>query len=66
MSERLIPGAVAPDFTLKNSEGHDVSLKDYRGRNTVVYFYPAASTPGCTERGLRLQGLPPFAAAGRL
>ena len=49
MSERLIPGAVAPDFSLKNSEGHDVSLKDFRGRSMVVYFYPAASTPGCTK-----------------
>lgn len=49
MSERLISGALAPDFTLKNSEGHDVSLTDFRGRNTVVYFYPAASTPGCTK-----------------
>ncbi|WP_427130701.1 thioredoxin-dependent thiol peroxidase [Pseudarthrobacter sp. S9] len=49
MPERLIPGAPAPDFTLKNSEGRDVSLKDFRGRKTVVYFYPAASTPGCTK-----------------
>ncbi|KQR82550.1 peroxiredoxin [Arthrobacter sp. Leaf337] len=49
MAERLTPGTPAPDFTLKDSAGKDVSLKDYRGRNTVVYFYPAASTPGCTK-----------------
>lgn len=50
MPERLIPGAPAPDFTLKNSEGQDVSLKSFRGCSTVVYFYPAASTPGCTKQ----------------
>lgn len=49
LAERLIPGTPAPDFTLKDSAGNDVSLKDYRGRNTIVYFYPAASTPGCTK-----------------
>ena len=50
MPERLIPGDPAPAFTLKNSEGQDVSLSDFRGRSTVVYFYPAASTPGCTTQ----------------
>ena len=50
MPERLIPGDPAPAFTLKNSEGRDVSLSDFRGRSTVVYFYPAASTPGCTKQ----------------
>lgn len=50
MPERLIPGDTAPAFTLKNSEGHEVSLGDYLGRSTVVYFYPAASTPGCTKQ----------------
>ncbi len=49
MPERLVPGDPAPDFTLKNAEGQDVSLKAHRGRSTVVYFYPAASTPGCTK-----------------
>jgi peroxiredoxin Q/BCP len=49
LTERLIPGSPAPDFTLKDSAGKDVSLKDYRGRNTIVYFYPAATTPGCTK-----------------
>ncbi len=50
MPERLTPGAPAPDFTLKNTAGEDVSLRDFRGRSTVVYFYPAASTPGCTKQ----------------
>ncbi|QCO99030.1 thioredoxin-dependent thiol peroxidase [Arthrobacter sp. 24S4-2] len=50
MAERLTPGTPAPDFTLKDSAGNDVSLQDFRGRNTIVYFYPAASTPGCTKQ----------------
>jgi peroxiredoxin Q/BCP len=50
LPEKLIPGAPAPDFTLKNSAGEDVSLRDFRGRSTVIYFYPAASTPGCTKQ----------------
>lgn len=50
MAERLNPGDVAPDFTLKNSEGADISLSGYRGRHTIVYFYPAAATPGCTKQ----------------
>jgi len=50
LTERLIPGDPAPAFTLKNSVGQDVSLGDFLGRSTVVYFYPAASTPGCTKQ----------------
>ena len=49
MPERLVPGDLAPDFTLQNAQGQDVSLGAFRGRNTVVYFYPAAATPGCTK-----------------
>ncbi len=42
-------GSLAPVFTLKNSAGENISLKDFRGENNVVlYFYPKASTPGCT------------------
>lgn len=42
-------GNLAPAFTLKNQTGIDVTLKDYRGKkNIVLYFYPKASTPGCT------------------
>ncbi|MDQ7805005.1 thioredoxin-dependent thiol peroxidase [Amycolatopsis sp. A133] len=50
MTERLSPGDDAPDFTLPDSEGKEVSLRDFRGRSVVVYFYPAASTPGCTKQ----------------
>jgi len=50
LPERLIPGDTAPAFTLKNPDGKDVSLKDFLGRSTVVYSYPAASTPGCTKQ----------------
>jgi len=48
MAQRLSIGDQAPDFTLPDSEGNKVSLSGFRGRNVVVYFYPAASTPGCT------------------
>lgn len=47
--QRLAVGDPAPGFTLPNADGEDVSLADYRGRSVVVYFYPAASTPGCTR-----------------
>ncbi len=47
---RLEPGAPAPDFTLPGADGQPVSLSSYRGRRVVVYFYPAASTPGCTTQ----------------
>jgi peroxiredoxin Q/BCP len=48
--QRLSPGDTAPDFTLPDSEGNNVSLSDFRGRPVVVYFYPAAGTPGCTKQ----------------
>lgn len=50
MSDRLQPGATAPAFTLPDADGTDVSLADYKGRKVVVYFYPAALTPGCTKQ----------------
>ena len=50
MSTRLAVGDAAPDFTLPDADGKPVSLSDYRGRRVVVYFYPAASTPGCTKQ----------------
>ena len=50
MTERLSPGNEAPGFTLPDSTGKDVSLSDFRGQSVVVYFYPAASTPGCTKQ----------------
>jgi thioredoxin-dependent peroxiredoxin len=48
--ERLGVGAQAPDFTLQNQDGREVSLSELRQQGRViVYFYPAASTPGCTK-----------------
>ena len=49
-TERLAPGDAAPDFTLQDSTGSEVSLADFRGRRVVLYFYPAAMTPGCTTQ----------------
>jgi peroxiredoxin Q/BCP len=48
VSTKLATGQEAPDFTLPDATGHDVSLSDFRGRRAVVYFYPKAATPGCT------------------
>jgi peroxiredoxin Q/BCP len=50
MTPRLAPGDPAPDFTLADADGKPVSLSEYRGRRVIVYFYPAASTPGCTTQ----------------
>jgi peroxiredoxin Q/BCP len=43
-------GDKAPDFTLPDADGKPVSLADLRGRKVIVYFYPAAMTPGCTTQ----------------
>jgi peroxiredoxin Q/BCP len=45
---RLEPGDMAPDFALPDAAGKTVRLGDFRGKNVILYFYPAASTPGCT------------------
>nr|WP_112472343.1 thioredoxin-dependent thiol peroxidase [Streptomyces sp. ST1020] len=50
MSERLQPGEPAPAFTLSDADGNEVSLADHKGRKVIVYFYPAALTPGCTKQ----------------
>ena len=47
--QRLGPGDTAPDFTLQDADGNPVSLSSYRGQRVIVYFYPAAMTPGCTK-----------------
>jgi thioredoxin-dependent peroxiredoxin len=47
---QLAAGDPAPNFTLTDADGKEVSLSDYRGRKVVLYFYPAASTPGCTTQ----------------
>jgi thioredoxin-dependent peroxiredoxin len=46
---RLEPGDVAPDFTRPDADGHDVALSSLRGQRVILYFYPAAMTPGCTK-----------------
>ena len=46
---KLAPGDPAPDFTLLDADGHEVSLSSFRGQRVIVYFYPAAMTPGCTK-----------------
>jgi peroxiredoxin Q/BCP len=44
----LETGDAAPDFTLPDQDGNPVSLSEFSGQKVIVYFYPAASTPGCT------------------
>ena len=53
--QRLEPGDAAPEFTLSDADGKPVSLSSYRGRRVVVYFYPAAMTPGCTKEAIGFQ-----------
>ena len=50
MTERLSPGDTAPEFTLTDDTGEEVALSDFLGRKVIVYFYPAAMTPGCTKQ----------------
>jgi peroxiredoxin Q/BCP len=47
---RLDVGQQAPEWTLPGADGRAVSLRDFAGRNLVIYFYPAAMTPGCTTQ----------------
>ena len=50
VTTRLEPGTVAPDFTLPDQTGADVTLSDLRGSKVILYFYPEAMTPGCTTQ----------------
>jgi peroxiredoxin Q/BCP len=47
---RLEVGDTAPAFSLPDAEGNTVKLSDFKGRKVIVYFYPAAMTPGCTKQ----------------
>jgi peroxiredoxin Q/BCP len=62
---RLAPGDAAPDFTLPDAEGNEVSLSALRGKRVIIYFYPAAMTPGCTTQACDFRdSLSSLAAAG--
>jgi len=62
---RLDVGQMAPAFTLPDQDGRDVSLADYSGKKVILYFYPAASTPGCTTQACDFRdSLASLAASG--
>jgi peroxiredoxin Q/BCP len=62
---RLAPGDEAPDFTLPDADGTMVSLSGLRGQRVIVYFYPAAMTPGCTKEACDFTAAQPdLTAAG--
>lgn len=50
-------GKAAPAFALKNAKGDKVALKDFRGKNVIVYFYPKDDTPGCTKQACGFRDL---------
>jgi thioredoxin-dependent peroxiredoxin len=65
MSTELAPGAKAPDFTLPRDGGNSVSLRDFKGKNLVIFFYPKADTSGCTKEAIAFSTLrAAFAKAG--
>lgn len=55
MATALKPGDPAPDFAGATTDGTKVSLKDYRGKKLVMYFYPMDDTPGCTKQACSLR-----------
>jgi len=61
----LQPGSPAPDFTLSDQDGKTVTLSSLRGRPVILYFYPAAMTPGCTTQACDFRdSMPALQAAG--
>lgn len=65
MTARLTQGSQAPQLTLPDSDGKPVSLSDYSGSSVILYFYPAAMTPGCTTQATDFsESLAPFSEAG--
>ena len=52
-------GTMAPDFTLLNQNGEEISLSQYRGQKVILYFYPNDNTPGCTKQACRFAQLYP-------
>jgi peroxiredoxin Q/BCP len=62
---RLAVGDKAPSFSLPDADGNTVKLSDFKGRKVIVYFYPAASTPGCTKQACDFRdSLAPLNEAG--
>lgn len=51
----LKEGDVVPNFTVNDQDGNPISIADYKGKKLVVFFYPAASTPGCTTEACNLR-----------
>jgi thioredoxin-dependent peroxiredoxin len=65
MSAELVSGDKAPDFTLPRDGGGSVSLRDFKGKKLVLYFYPKADTSGCTKEAIAFSALKAhFAKAG--
>lgn len=65
MTVRLEPGDRAPAFTLKDQHSSDVKLSDFRGQNVILYFYPQAMTPACTNQACDFRdSFAPLQAAG--
>jgi peroxiredoxin Q/BCP len=64
-AKRLEPGDPAPDFTLPDADSNEVRLSSFRGQRVIVYFYPAAMTPGCTKEACDFRdSLPGLGQAG--
>ncbi len=64
-TERLEEGNKAPTFTLPDQDGNKVKLGDFKGQKVILYFFPAASTPGCTKEACDFNdNLNPLKAAG--
>lgn len=62
---KLEPGDIAPAFALTDEDGNQVALSDFQGKKVIVYFYPAASTPGCTTQACDFtESLGSLASAG--
>jgi peroxiredoxin Q/BCP len=62
---RLAPGDAAPDFSLPDADGAEVALSSLRGQRVIIYFYPAAMTPGCTTQACDFRdSLQSLASAG--
>jgi peroxiredoxin Q/BCP len=57
MFEMVNEGESAPDFTLKGDDGKAVSLKDYRGKKVVLYFYPKDGASGCTQEAIEFRDM---------